>query len=280
MTMDHEPPVTEAELHAYVDGELAADRCAAVERWLATHGDDAARVATWRAQADAIRARYGAAAGEPVPSRFDLARLARSSRRWPRIAAAAALAALLAGAAGGWYGRGAWEGAGPTRSVIVEATDAHRLYIAEVRHPIEVKAGESHLNPWLSRRVGYALAAPNLEPFELKLLGGRLLPGQSGRPAALYMYESTSGERYTFYCRTAQAPHSALRYRASGVVGSYTWVEDGVAFVVSGPADQARLKKVAEAVYEQVETRQQTGALPRVVSDARGGRRQESGLPR
>src|SRR5688572_19909234 len=123
MTMDHEPPVTEEELHAYVDGELAADRRAAVERWLATHGDDAARVATWRAQADAIRARYGAAAGEPVPSRFDLAVLARSGRRWPRIAAAAVLVALATGAAGGWYGRGAWEGTGPTRSVIVEATD-------------------------------------------------------------------------------------------------------------------------------------------------------------
>jgi anti-sigma factor RsiW len=273
MTMDHEPPVTEEELHAYVDGELAADRRAAVERWLATHGDDAARVATWRAQADAIRARYGAAAGEPVPSRFDLAVLARSGRRWPRIAAAAVLVALATGAAGGWYGRGAWEGTGPTRSVIVEATDAHRLYIGEVRHPIEVKAGESHLNPWLSRRVGYTLVAPNLEPFELKLLGGRLLPGQAGRPAALYMYESASGERFTFYCRKAQAPHSALQYRASGVVGSYTWVEGDIAFVVSGPADQARLKKVAEAVYEQVETRQQTGALPRVMSDAHGGRR-------
>ena len=87
------------------------------------------------------------------------------------------------------------------------------------------------------------------------------------------MYESASGERFTFYCRKAQAPHSALRYRASGVVGSYTWVEDDVAFVVSGPADQARLKKVAEAVYEQIETRQQTGSLLRMLSDARGGRR-------
>ena len=43
--------------------------------------------------------------------------------------------------------------------------------------------------------------------------------------------------------------------------------------MVSGPADQARLQKVAEAVYEQVETRQQTGALLRVLSDARGAKR-------
>ena len=38
------------------------------------------------------------------------------------------------------------------------------------------------------------------------------------------------------------------------------------------PADRARLQKVAEAVYEQIETRQQTGALLRMLSDARGGR--------
>ena len=45
-----------------------------------------------------------------------------------------------------------------------------------------------------------------------------------------------------------------------------------MAFVVSGPADRARLQKVAEAVYEQVETRQQTGSLLRMLSDARSGR--------
>ena len=53
--MDHEAPVTEDELHAYVDGELPADRQAAVESWLAAHPEDAARVSAWRAQADAIR---------------------------------------------------------------------------------------------------------------------------------------------------------------------------------------------------------------------------------
>ena len=42
--IERESPVTEEELHAYVDGQLAADRLAAVEQWLAEHADDAARV--------------------------------------------------------------------------------------------------------------------------------------------------------------------------------------------------------------------------------------------
>jgi anti-sigma factor RsiW len=75
------------------------------------------------------------------------------------------------------------------------------------------------------------------------------------------MYEGTSGERFTIYCRRAAAPQSALRNRAAGVVGSFFWVDDDVAYVVSGPADRARLQKVAEAVYQQIETHQQTGSL-------------------
>jgi anti-sigma factor RsiW len=270
--IEREPPVTEEELHAYVDGELPADRSAAVTRWLDAHPEDAARVAAWRAQGDAIRARYDAVASAPVPPRFDLAALARAERKWSRLAVAAVLAAFLAGGGAGWFGRGFLDGAGPARTVTVEAFEAHRLYIGEVRHPIEVKAGESHLNRWLSRRVGYEMPTPNLDPFGLKLLGGRLLPGNAGRAAALYMYETATGERFTVYSRRDQGPQSALRYRASGAIGSIFWIEDEVAFVVSGPADRARLQKVAEAVYEQIETRQQTGALLRMLSDARRGR--------
>lgn len=262
--IEREPPVTEDELHAYVDGQLADDRRAAVEQWLTEHAEDAVRVAAWRAQAEAMRARYGAIANEPVPPRFDIARLARGDRRWSRLAIAAALLAFVVGGAAGWFGRDVWEGAGPARAVTTEAFEAHRLYIAEVRHPIEVRAGESHLNRWLSRRVGYEMPTPNLDAFGLKLLGGRLLPGNAGRPAALYMYEGATGERFTLYSRRDQAPQSALRYRAAGPVGSVFWVEDEAAFVVSGPADRARLHKVAESVYEQIENRpQQTGAATR-----------------
>ena len=50
--IDRNPAVAEEELHAYVDGELAPDRRVAVEAWLASHPEDAARVAQWRSQAE------------------------------------------------------------------------------------------------------------------------------------------------------------------------------------------------------------------------------------
>ena len=114
----------------------------------------------------------------------------RSRRSWGAIAAAAAVAAFVIGGVAGWMARGASAAAPSELEVFTtEALGAHRLYIGEVRHPIEVKAEENHLLPWLSRRVGTTLRAPDLGAFDLKLLGGRLLPGVSG-PAALFMYES------------------------------------------------------------------------------------------
>jgi len=258
--VEREPSISEEQLHAYIDGQTAGDECAAVEKWLESHPDDAARVAAWRAQADAIRARYGAIANEPVASRFDLAKLARGDRRWSRLAAAAALLAFFVGGTAGWFGHDFWEGTGPARNVTAEAVDAHRVYVVEVRHPVEVPGSEStHLSQWLSRRIGYSLRPPDLATNGLNLVGGRLLPSTAGPPAAFFMYEGTTGERFTIYCRRSTAPQSALRYRAAGVVGSFSWVEDDVAYVVSGPADRARLQKVAEAAYEQLENRQQTG---------------------
>ena len=252
---DRDSPVTQEELHAYVDGEIAADRRAAVDAWLAAHPEDAARVAAWRAQAQAIRARYGAIASQPAPPRLALDRLARNGRRWRAAALAAALGTFLAGGVAGWVAHGASAASSSLLDLLNDdALSAHRLYSAEVRHPIEVRAGEEHLLPWLSRRVGAALRAPDLGSYTLKLLGGRLLPGPIG-PAALFMYESPGGERYTLYCTRSPAPPTALRYRAAEAVAAVQWVESDLGCVMSGPASRARLLEIAQTAYEQMESR-------------------------
>jgi anti-sigma factor RsiW len=259
---DRDWAVSDDELHAYVDGELSVDRRKVVEAWLSGHPDDAARVAGWRAHAELIRVRYGGIARNPVPERFDLDRLARAERKWTWFAAAAVVAAFLVGGATGWVGRGALVAASAPvpQMVAAEALDAHKLYVAEVRHPIEVPAEASHLIPWLSRRVGSTLRAPDLAPFGLKLMGGRLLPGKAGKPAAMLMYETASGDRYTLYCARAAAPETALHYNAAGQVAAVYWVDGDVGFVVSGPADREHLIKIAQAAYEQLDRRTGRGS--------------------
>src|SRR4030088_3558996 len=99
---DPKIPVTEDELHAYVDNELPAERRGDVEAWFAAHPDDAERVGSWRAMAEALHARYDAVADEPVPKRLEIERLVRQPRKWMYGAIAATLLAFVAGNGVGW----------------------------------------------------------------------------------------------------------------------------------------------------------------------------------
>jgi len=248
---DPKIPVTEDELHAYVDNELPAERRGDVEAWLAAHPDDAARVQSWRAMADALHARYDQVLDEAVPKRLELERLERQPRRWVYGAVAATLLAFVAGGGVGWIARGATAAPSAFQSFTLDALDAHRLYVVEVRHPVEVPGSErAHLQQWLTKRCGWDVRAPELSG--LKLVGGRLLPGPSG-PASFLMYESASGERFTVYTAKAETAATQMRYSAQGGDGALYWADRGVAYVVSGASDRGRLTQVAQAVYDQME---------------------------
>jgi anti-sigma factor RsiW len=160
--VDRDAPIPEAELHAYVDGELPSNRRAAVEAWLAAHPQDAARVAAWRAQADLINARYAAVAQEPIPPRLDLDRLGRIDRRRPLLALAAVVAAFVLGGLAGWFGRDTWAGGiSGLRVFTADAIDAHKLYVVEVRHPVEV-AGANRPTWCSGSRSGLAMTCARL----------------------------------------------------------------------------------------------------------------------
>jgi len=255
--IDRESPVSESELHAYVDGELPVERRGTVEAWLATHADDAARVDAWRSQAELIRGRYAAVAAEPVPHRLDVKRLARRRRVGVMATAAAAAAAIfVVGGVAGWFARGvATASPSDLARFTTDALDAYRLYVVEVRHPVEVPGDERpHLVQWLSKRVGSPVHPPELEKMGLKLVGGRLLPGPTGA-TAFFMYEAPSGERFTLYCGHTTDQASALRYIAGDRNAAYYWVDGNLFYVLSGPAEREKLHAIAQAAYDQIDTR-------------------------
>ncbi len=246
-------PVTEDELHAYVDNELPAERRGDVEAWLSTHPDDAERVRSWREMAEALHARYDSIADEPVPQRLSIDRLVRTPRKLMYGAIAATLLAFVAGGGAGWVARGAAAAPSVFQNFTVDALDAHRLYVVEVRHPVEVPGSErAHLQQWLTKRCGWDVRAPELGATGLKLVGGRLLPGPTG-PASFLMYESASGERFTVYTARAKAETTQMRYARQDNDGALFWADNGVGYVVSGSTDRDRLTQVARLVYDQTE---------------------------
>src|SRR5690606_30738512 len=137
-------PVSEADLHAYVDDRLPPVRRADVEAWLVTHPDEAARVTAWQRQADDLRVHFepelAMAAPAAMAALFD-ARQRRDAMLRRVMQVAAVLLIAVTGAGIGWWSRGYVE---PPRipALPAEAARAHLIYTREVLHPVEVTAAE------------------------------------------------------------------------------------------------------------------------------------------
>jgi anti-sigma factor RsiW len=254
-----EAPITEADLQAYVDGRLDDARRLAVEEWIATRPEEAERLADYRRLSEGLRTSYGAVLSEPVPERLRLS-VGRPRRLWRfAIAAAWLVLGVAIGAAAGWQLHGSRPVAGPTADagavMAQRAAIAHATYSPEVRHPVEVGADqEAHLVAWLSKRLGAPLRAPKLESVGYSLVGGRLLPGESG-PVAHFMYQCNQGTRVTLYVRAEAVNNreTAFRYAEEGKVRVFYWIDRKLGYALSS-ADISKddLFKVANAVYQQL----------------------------
>ena len=254
-----ELPVSEADLQAYADGRLTAERRALVESWLASRPEEAERVAAYQRLAKEVRAAYDSMLGEPVPER--LARAAAPRFAWRRAAAVAGWIALgiAVGAPAGWQLRPARlmaPAAADTTVIARRAAIAHATYSPEVRHPVEVGADdEQHLVAWLSKRLGMKVRAPKLDEAGMSLVGGRLLPGDNG-PVAQFMYQAQNGRRLTLYVRT-EASHNretAFRYARENNVSVFYWIDREAGYALaSADLSKDELLRLANLVYKQLE---------------------------
>jgi anti-sigma factor RsiW len=256
-------------LSAFVDGELPHAQHVAIEAQLERHPQAATRVAAWRAQKAALRALCGAPpssardanerhegherndADDPA---FIVVR--RRSPWWQRVGLAACWLALGAGLTlaagplaprltGGKWG-GAWGGAGSQPPSFAQRADiAYAVYTPERRHPVEVAASEEeHLINWLSKRLNRPLAVPSLQEYGYSLVGGRLLPGETG-PAAQFMYENSAGARLTLYVTGIGRDQTAFRLLRDGNRRTFYWVNDGMGYALSGPIAEGKLRSIA-----------------------------------
>jgi anti-sigma factor RsiW len=246
------PGITEAELHAYVDGALTPARSAEVEAYLSEHPEDAARIAAYREQVATLRREYDPALKEPLPLRFELPRRAAAPQllRYAGIAAGFAL-----GVAVGWqlhaYNT---EKQAESTSWARRAAIAHVVYSPEVRHPVEVGADqEAHLVAWLSKRLGSPLKVPHLGGLGYGLVGGRLLPGDRG-PVAQFMYQDGKGQRLTLYVRVNpdDSRETAFHFAQERGIGVFYWLDRKLGYALSGEVDKPELLRVATAVHRQL----------------------------
>ena len=253
--MSEERTINEADLHAYLDGELDADARAEVEGWLALHADDAARLESWRRQQAGMAALHADILDAPLPERLRgaLHRRPRGLRQSHWMRAAASVVLLLAGAVAGWVANDA---VAPARSAaahfVHNAVGAHVVFTREQRHAVEAKAGEQHLVRWLSRRVGRTLNPPDLLSAGYQLVGGRLV-ADDGAPAAQFMYQDRDRNRLTLYVRSARnAEDTAFRIATERGVSAFYWIEKPYAYALVGKVERNELVKLGELVHRHL----------------------------
>lgn len=253
-------PITEDDLHAYVDRLLSPARAAEIETWLAQHPDKAAEAALWQRQNEALTALFPPVTPELIPDRLKPRLLAARPRgvtlNWPQMAAAAVVI-LAIGTGAGWALR-ELDRPPESDSLIALAVTAHALYVKENRHAVEVAASDrDHLVSWLSNRIERPVTPPDLAGEGFTLIGGRLLPGdydedKSG-PTAQLMYENAANDRVTVYI-TAALPNekNAYEFATRENLDAFYWSNDRITCTVVGSLPDAEMKSVAKKIYTQL----------------------------
>ena len=271
-------PISESDLHAYVDNVLPESLRTEVDDYLASHPDEADRLQAYQAQNLALKELFNPLLEEPIPDNLlalaakpetvipqeDFLRGAVNAQkrsifsRWSLERIAAGLLIAVVSGVSGWLAHGQYQP--PVRSAQVvplprQAAVAHVVFSPDVRRPVEVRAEqEDQLVTWLSKRLGTPVRPPKLGTLGYELIGGRLLPGNSG-PVAQFMYHDSSGQRLTLYVTTENTANqdTGFRFAQEGPVNVFYWIDGKFGYALSAGIDKGELSRVATAVYDQLE---------------------------
>jgi anti-sigma factor RsiW len=229
----------ELRLHAYLDGELEATRAVEFERRLAEDGELRAALAELRAIGERIRSQalyHQAPAHLEARIRSRVRRAAPHPRRrltmwWGSLVAVAALTASVAWLAPALTALltprpSAWE------ARVQEALDDHLRAQLQGRWVEGASSDRHSVKPWLSARLGFSPAVPDLSEQGFELVGGRL-DVLDTRPVATLVYRRREhmisvfvwpGEPVPTIETTERRGYHLIRWAAGGM--SYWAVSD------------------------------------------------------
>jgi len=252
-------PVSEEDLHAYVDGRLDADRREAVDRYLRNHPELAASITTDIAQRNALREAFRAYAASPTPPHLNLIRLVEERlrrRRAPWRVAAAMVLAFGVGAGGGlWFARQPLTGIG---ELAQEAATSYSVYAVDEHRPVEIRADQRNvMTRWLSNRLNRQVAPPDLAAAGYELLGGRLVASPHGA-AALFVYENAHHKRLIIYVRPMAEPSETTTIKAVDVsdLDGCAWIEQGIGYTLIAKEDYAHILELSRDVRQEFASRE------------------------
>jgi anti-sigma factor RsiW len=253
-------PITEDDLHGFVDHLLDSARRSEVQTYLDAHPEIAARIATFSRQREALRAAAAPIADEPIPPRLNVRHLMdgrRRSQAWSWRSTAASVLLLVVGGAGGWSLRSAVVEHAETSGIAAlaqEAADAFNVYGLDHSHPVEFGAADkAQLVSWIASRTGRTVSVPDLTASGYAFMGGRLVATSHGA-GGLLMYRNGQGQRLAMLVRPmAIDKDTRMSEHRYGDISGVTWASKGTGFSLVGPAPADLLHPIADEVRRQEE---------------------------
>lgn len=249
-------PITEADLNAYIDGQLDLGRRIEVEEHLAARPEVAARVMADLHTRDALRAAFGpveSAGVRPGPSPERLAAAARRLDRaltWRRIGARLQRAAVIAMLVGtGWLLHN------ETGDFGVQNTNASTYSPAFVEEALQARQAalvrarvtSQRPTPAYDRReveAATGIALPDL-PSDWRVDDMQIFPSRSGAGVEVAIDAGSLGKVALFATRSPEAEASAPAIVRSPEAVTVYWTAGNGAYALSGSGSEPDLGRAA-----------------------------------
>lgn len=249
---DTSPFPSEADIHAYVDGQMDIADCARMEAWLARNPSHAEEIRGWQRDAQQLRAAFGGL--PPAAGQRALDPTAIRARHRHRVRARMAMASVLVltlgvGLAGGWQARRlATPAASPP---MADALQAYRMFASNRHVNLDVtQHAPGQLQAWLLQHFRNAPRLPDLDGAGFHPVGARLLATDSG-PAAMVLYQNAQGGAISFYIRPPSPSHGVLTrgQRRDGQLVATYWSGNGYNYALVSRDDAPNVRAIHEVAF-------------------------------
>jgi anti-sigma factor RsiW len=250
------PFVGTTDLSAYLDGELDAARCAAVERGLAENPEMAIRFSEYQQRDAVLRQAFYELSAPMTASPPHRPR----AFGWRTFAAAAACCAVLA--AGLWVYTDVLSRNRELARFVHDATAAHIRYMTHAGS--DLARGPAEVSAELTKLLGGDDKSPDLSAFGFHPLGV-LKFADHERPAVLFVYRDSGGQLISCFFELTHGSYQTrfLRGEEAGYQISYRLTPQ-LDYGVVGTLPAEQLQKIADAADTGIADEPEDDQAPRL----------------
>ncbi|HVJ55503.1 MAG TPA: hypothetical protein VM689_23790 [Aliidongia sp.] len=242
-----ENQIPEADLHAFIDGELDAARADIVAARIAADAALAARVEHYRADQARLAALFGPLIDRPVPPALVRAVEGRPVRPAPRHRWLWGVPALAAGLVCAWLATSLWLGG--EEMPVAEALAARSGALAAAKqYDAEAAGDEAARDRLLQEALAQPVKLPDLGKAGFALAGVDLYNDAGHRASVQLRYHDKAGRLFTVYLSRPSGP-DRFELLERGAKRICVWENEELGAVMVGEMPSQEMLRVASLTY-------------------------------